>query len=313
MNAIQGLPMSRLTLGTVQFGVPYGVANKVGQPSYQDVLKIVALALENRVNTFDTAAAYGTSEEVLGRALAELGALQSSYVVTKVPSLDGEQRSDPVRAGKVVAAAVEGSCRRLGLERIPLVLFHSEADSVALDALLEQVDRGLVGSVGVSCGNNPAMALRLVELPEISALQIPCSILDPRFPDSGLLARAAAKGVKLFVRSVYLQGLLVMPEESIPSKLRAAIPVRHGLENLAVSHGMSLAELALRYVLSLDGVASVITGVETRQQLLENIALFSKGPLPAKLVESALAIVPDLPEFLLTPAMWDGAWNPKKS
>ncbi|MFP6678012.1 MAG: aldo/keto reductase, partial [Pirellulaceae bacterium] len=66
------LRLSRLTLGTVQFGLPYGVANRGGQTSYSDVVKILRVCLDGGVNCFDTAADYGTSEEVLGRALREL-------------------------------------------------------------------------------------------------------------------------------------------------------------------------------------------------------------------------------------------------
>ena len=89
-----GLSLSRMMLGTVQFGLPYGVANHTGQPSYDEVVRIVAAAVEGGVNCFDTAAAYGTSEEVLGNALHELGLADQVTVVTKVFPLTAAELAD---------------------------------------------------------------------------------------------------------------------------------------------------------------------------------------------------------------------------
>jgi aryl-alcohol dehydrogenase-like predicted oxidoreductase len=302
MMAVEQIP--RLTVGTVQFGKPYGVANVSGQPDFPLVLEIVEAALENGVGAFDTAAIYGSSEEVLGRALRELGATGTAFVVTKVRHLTPEERANPSLASAAVRESVEASCEKLGMDRLPLVLMHMEEDAVALDALMEQIDRGLVGHAGVSCGNIPDVALRLIDDVRVEALQIPCNLLDPRFVRANVPSLAAAKGIGIFVRSVYLQGLIVMPEERVPEFLRSVIPVRQQLEAIAREQGLTIAELAMRYILSLHGVSSVLAGVETRAQLLENIDLVARGPLADHVMDKISATVPDLPELLITPAMW---------
>ncbi len=78
---------SRLTLGTVQLGLPYGIANQTGQPDYRTSLEIVAAALEGGINSFDTASSYGNGEQVLGQALAELRATDAVRITTKCPPI----------------------------------------------------------------------------------------------------------------------------------------------------------------------------------------------------------------------------------
>jgi aryl-alcohol dehydrogenase-like predicted oxidoreductase len=288
--------LSRLMIGTAQFGQPYGVANRTGPPNDAVVRSLLAAAAEAGVNCLDTAAAYGASEEVLGRALAELGLRDRFVVVTKV-------RPNPADADAVVAS-VNQSRRRLGLERLPVVLFHRGDDFRHLDALLRLQAEGVIGHVGMSCDHSPAKAGELLASGLLAALQLPANVFDRRHQQAGLFRAAAARGVAVFVRSVYLQGLLVMPDAAIPPALAAVRPARRQLEALAGEAGMSLAELALRWMLSQPGVTSVLTGVETLEQLRANIAMAGRGPLPPDLLAAIDAVVPELPDTVLTPALW---------
>ena len=89
--------LSMLTLGTVQFGLPYGIANTHGQPAYETARDIIACAVEGGVNVLDTAVSYGESEAVVGRALAELGIADRVLVVSKIPAMgrpDGYGKAD---------------------------------------------------------------------------------------------------------------------------------------------------------------------------------------------------------------------------
>lgn len=296
--------LSRLMLGTVQFGMPYGVANRTGQPDYAEVLAMVRTAVEGGVNCFDTAAAYGSSEEVLGRALADLGVRDRVVVVTKVRALGPEDGADPGRAARAIEDSVAASRRRLGIECLPAVLFHREADGVHLDALEKLRARGWLRYAGVSCDNRPGPARVFAAGGKVAALQIPGNVLDPRHQRSGVFREAAARGVAVFIRSVYLQGLLAMPEKDIPPNLRAAVPVRRRLEAVAAEAGLTLGALAVRYMLAQEGVTCVLTGVETVGQVKENIRLFEQGPLEAGVVRAAEAAVPELPEAVITPHMW---------
>lgn len=300
----KGYRLSRLMLGTVQFGMPYGVANRTGQPDYADVRSMVAAAVEGGVNCFDTAAAYGSSEEVLGRALRDLGLLGQVVVVTKVRALTDAETRDAAVAARAIENSVMTSRLRLGMDCLPVVLFHREVDGVHLEALERLRARGWVRHVGVSCDNRPGPAGGYVADGKVAALQLPGNALDRRHQRSGVFRQAAGRDVAIFIRSVYLQGLLVMPEASIPEFLQGVVPVRRRLDLMAREAGMSLAELGVRYMLAQEGVTCVLTGVETVAQVQENVALFERGPLDAATVSAVDAAVPELPETILTPHLW---------
>lgn len=267
-------------------------------------------ALDGGVNCFDTAAAYGTSEEVLGRVLHELGVADRVVVVTKVRPLTSLELADPALAAHAIEQSVAESRRRLRLDCLPVVLFHREADAAYLPVLDRLKARGWLRYAGVSCDNVPGPAAEFVAGGLASALQLPGNVLDRRHQRSGVFLQAAACGVAVFIRSVYLQGLLAMPEEAIPPTLHEVVPVRRRLAEIAGGAGLTLPELALRYMLMQPGVASVLTGVETVAQIRENLHLFSRGPLSPDLVAAIDAAVPDLPGPILNPALWPRLTTP---
>jgi aryl-alcohol dehydrogenase-like predicted oxidoreductase len=292
-------------LGTAQLGMPYGVANAVGQPDFRQAVHLIAAAAEGGVNCFDTAAAYGDSEAVLGRALQELGLVESATVVTKVRALNDAESADRGQAIRAIEHSVAESRRRLGIDCLPVVLFHREADAEYIDVLEDLKHRGWLRYAGVSCDHQPAAANRLLANEGVAAVQLPGSVLDRRHQHGGVFRAAAARGAAVFVRSVYVQGLLLMPEESVPSALQAVVPARRRLAALAADAGISLAELALRYVLGHEGVSCVVVGAETPAQVRANIDMASRGPLNADLVAAIDTVPIDLPEAVITPKMWN--------
>jgi aryl-alcohol dehydrogenase-like predicted oxidoreductase len=282
-------------LGTVQFGLEYGIANESGKPSFDRVCEIVKTAFEGGVTALDTAAAYGTSEEVLGAALERLGLREAMTVVSKVPPIpDGTD----VEAERFIERSLRESLRRLRLGRLAVCLLHREEDLRHLPLLEKMVGRGLTDGVGVSLDSNRFLA----EAASVRYLQLPCNLLDRRF--DAFWPVAMQKRIHVFARSVYLQGLLLMPEARIRPNLSAVIPVRRDLEAVARETGCTMAELCMRYVLSNPAVASVLTGVDTPEQMRENLRVAALGPLPAAVLGRVQACVPDLPEPLVRPALW---------
>lgn len=297
---------SPLILGTVQLGGAYGVANRTGKPDAATATAMVEAALEGGIRTFDTAAAYGDSEVVLGRALASLGVRDDVTVVTKVRALTPEELADDEVAVQQVERSVAASRERLGLERLPVVLFHREADAAHLDALLALRDRGWIDRVGVSVGHDPDGATRWCEHDGVDVVQVPANLLDRRHVTGGTMAAVAARGVEVHVRSAFLQGLLLMPEADVPAFLAESIPARRALAALASGAGIGMAELAVRHLLTLPGNVRVILGAETVEQVRANVRLAEGGALPPDLAEAVDAAVPQLPELVLTPHLWPG-------
>ena len=290
---------SKITLGTVQFGLDYGIANTDGKPSYEKARDIVATAWENGINSFDTAAAYGDSEEVLGRIFRELKIEAKAKVVSKV--LPVKARGIPAsKAEKMIAESVETSLRRLGIEQLTACLFHREEDFEYIDILRKLESRGLITGSGVSLDSDGYCGQVLDK--DIKFLQMPYNILDQRF--DSFWPKAEAAGITIFTRSVYLQGLLLMPEAKIIEHLKNVIPVRRKLKSLAVESGMDMAELCMRYVLCNSAISSILTGVDSCEQLKQNVELFNKGPLDNDLLGKIRQIVPKFPENILRPFLW---------
>lgn len=293
--------LSQFMLGTVQFGRDYGIANKTGQPPYPKVLEILECAAANGVNCLDTAATYGESEKVLGNAMRELGIAGQMVVVSKTPAL--ADNLPPDRADYLVEQSVLTSLARLQLEVLPLCLFHVERNALYADSLRKMKEKGLVRHIGISV-NSPAGALNAIRSGCFEALQIPTSILDHRYFKNGVFHEARRKNIALFVRSVYLQGLLFIPEPEIQPELSAVINPRRGLERLAARANMSLAELAARFVMSLEGVSCLVIGVETFSQLQADLKLFAQGPLSSELLQDVFNADPRLPESVIVPFFW---------
>lgn len=245
---------ARLGLGTVQFGMPYGIANGGRRPEPETVRAIVERAAALGVAVLDTAQAYGDSEAVLGGCAAS----RLLPVVTKIPPLKGE-RPD-------LAALVRGSLDRLGIDRLDGLLCHDAADArdpQVLEALKDLRECGLTRRIGVSFHDfsqiEPMLDLGL------DLAQLPVSVLDQRVLRDGLLRRMADAGMVVHARSVFLQGVLLM--DRLPPGLT---PLAHNLAAFrarAAAAGMTPEAAALAFVRDLPGIEAVLVGVMDVAQL----------------------------------------------
>jgi len=275
---------SKLMLGTVQFGMNYGVANTTGKPSFETVKAILKTAYDGGVTALDTAPAYGDSEEVIGRALSELGLTDRFSIVTKIPKLPAG-----CDAEKFIAGSLETSLLRLRIACVDAALLHAEDDAQYLGVLKSMVGRGLIKAAGISLNT----AAHRTEGDAADCLQVPASLLDRRFDN------CFGKGRHIFVRGAYMQGMLLMPEENI--FIPEVRERRRKLEKI----GLPMAELALRFLFAKPGPKSILTGVETADQLRENIRIAALPPLGESDLRTVEKIAfPELPEMYVSPHFW---------
>lgn len=293
--------ISRLTLGTAQFGLAYGIANQAGKPAYETCREIMAEAYAAGIRCFDTAAAYGESESVLGKALAELAITDSVTLISKCRPLD-PAIDDPEVVRLRINTLLENSLKNLGVEQLPVYMFHRDVDLRWISILADLQERGLIARIGVSV-ETPNGAEAAANEPLVEALQLPHNLFDHRFSKGSWFKDKAGKRL-LFARSAFLQGLMLMPEERIPEGLNAVIPVRRQVEKIAADAGMGMAELCLRYSLSFPSIDSVLIGVDSVQQLKQNTAMAARGPLSTEVVERINSVVPDFPDSIVRPSLW---------
>ncbi|MFH0796334.1 MAG: aldo/keto reductase [Candidatus Omnitrophota bacterium] len=297
------LSLSRLMLGTVQFGLPYGIANRLGQPSYKTVRDIICCAYQGGVNCLDTATTYGTSEEVIGKVLWESGLQDKVVVVTKIMREIPDKNISSRDADNLAGNAVRLSLKRLRLKRLPVCLFHSEQNFRYIESLLKLREKGVIGHVGVSV-ETPSAAAKIISSGLAEAIQMPTNVFDSRFTKRGLFQKAKHRKIAVFVRSVYLKGLLFLKDIEIPPALKRVIPVRKKILSLADEAGITPAELAVRYILGIQGTTSVVIGMESLEQTRQNLSLFARGPLEPDLMKRISDAVPDLPDTILMPCKW---------
>lgn len=303
MNDItwKGELISRFVLGAAQLGMDYGIANVRGQPNEEFAYEIVKTALGYGVNCFDTAQAYGSSEVVLGRALRYSGAGPDIKIVSKLsPKL---QPTD----SEAVEQSIKASCHNLGVDQLWCLMLH-RADWLDLwskglgQILCRSKQAGRVRYLGVSVYTSDD-ARRALEHADIQVIQVPCSLWDQRMLREGIFDLAKKKDKLCFVRSIYLQGLLLLSPDDVAKRLPVAKEASQRWYELAVQFGTSPKHLSISFGLSLS--MPLVIGVESVQQFNENAQLFRQTRLPAEVSEEIRSgLSPLLSDEIMDPSLW---------
>ncbi len=291
----------RLCLGTAAFGghdrTRYGL-NAKRAPTRAECVEMLRAA-ERAGLALDTAAAYGAAEELIGGAVSP----QVPLTTKLLPHVSAH----PDHLPRLVASEILSSRTRLarGAESPLGVLFHTPqhgADPGMVAALLAARDSGLCQHAGASI-YFPSEFDAL--LPGQDIVQVPYSVFDRRFATSGVFDRARERGIRMYARSPFCQGLVVMEPERVPDRLAHARPFVTVFREVCGRFGVSPAEAAFRF--ALDGPADdVVFGVDSMAQLEEDLG-FASGAPPRDwpdLKTALLAAFQDLPEAVVVPSLW---------
>ena len=258
-----------LGLGTAQFGLDYGVSNRVGKCPPSDVAGILNLAVEHSVRIIDTAATYGESGKVLGAALPSDHCFA---VVTKTPAIAGRP------FGRAETGMLEEtftrSLSRLGLGSVYGLLAHQSEDLLVrggerlFETMVRLKERGLVDKIGVSIYTGAEIDAVLDRHP-IDLIQVPVSVFDQRLIASGHLAKLRGAGIEIHIRSAFLQGLLLLAPERVPVYFKPIHPHLCDYHRTLRETGVSPVEAALGFVRNLSEADCVLVGVRSRAELSE--------------------------------------------
>lgn len=264
---------NKLGLGTVQWGLAYGLSNQGGVTSPAAVTAILDEARYRGISVLDTAFLYGDAETVLGK-----NKLDAFRVVSKTPKFATPVITD--EQARQMKVAFQQSLLRLSSERIYGLLIHHADDLIVPggEKLVESLDAlkqsRVVEKIGVSVYSTEQLeAVLRVFTPDI--VQIPISVLDQRFLLSGQLERMKNNGIEIHARSVFLQGLLLMPLAKIPKYFDPIKPLLAKWHSAAEMQRMSQVQAALSFVRDLPCVDTVLVGVESLAQMQSCIADFS--------------------------------------
>lgn len=291
----------KLGLGTVQFGLDYGITNVAGQPPLEAVHAILDHAVHHGIHTLDTAALYGESESVLGRALPRPHPFS---IVSKTLPLDTALAE--AHAISLIVAGVDRSLQRLGEPHLSGLLVHRPDDLLGPlgDALFKALSalraQGLVKKIGVSV-YTPQEAITLLRRYPIEIVQLPLNPLDLRHLREGSLHQLARTGVEIHVRSAFLQGLLLAPTRPLPGGLEGLAPAMAAWQSLLVSERLTPLQACLGFLHGIQAVSIAVCGATTLAEWQEIVAASEAVPtLPTELFKK----LPILDDKLIDPRFW---------
>jgi aryl-alcohol dehydrogenase-like predicted oxidoreductase len=277
----------QLALGTAQFGMAYGIAGSGNTVPDAEACRILHAAWQAGVRTLDTAAAYGDSETKLAKLCNGL----AFEVVSKVPAIPAELDRKAAAAFALEAAARSRS--RLGPLLSALMCHRAddllgERGAFVREALQRWADREQV-AFGASC-YEPQTLLALRATGPVSIAQLPASVLDQRVPQA---LRAAVSGTEVHLRSVFLQGLLLMNPQQANTRLPAATASLKRWHAWVQTKGLDPIVAALAVAKSFSAASKIVVGVETCAQFDAIAAAWGRAlPTPApQLAESDLSVI----------------------
>lgn len=256
--------MNRLILGTANFHSNYGISNK-NKIANNAIHQVLSFAQENGINHFDTARSYGVAESLLGRYLNK----------SKPLNIDSKISLPECQSENSIVNAVKESLRVLGISKLNTLYLHNsdlllgDNSSVIKRGMEKVLNLGLADYLGVSVYTMSQLKDAKLTFPILSVFQILENICDRRLLYSKELIELTQKGNTINIRSVFLQGLLLINSEKLPSKFSIATKAIESLNKYANENSVSVLDLCVAYVREIPWINSYLVGVESVSQLRE--------------------------------------------
>jgi aryl-alcohol dehydrogenase-like predicted oxidoreductase len=254
----------KIVLGTVQFGIDYGISNESGIVQNSEVSSILDLAKLRGINQLDTATSYGVAEKVLGTYVG----IKEFDIITKISKLPEASR---LNHGKY---CIEQSLELLNIDKLYGVMTHDEQDLLESNNIIEEMNlyknRGLIEKIGGSFYTVDAL-LDAVRRFDIDIVQIPISLFDQTFADKKILNELKSRNIEIHARSLFLQGLAFMSLDEVPSYFNKVKNKFVSYQKILNENNLSPLDLCFHYIKSLSQVDGYVIGAINSDQLLGSI------------------------------------------
>jgi aryl-alcohol dehydrogenase-like predicted oxidoreductase len=287
------LKSHKIILGTVQFGLTYGINNNHGKPSDEEVFKVLQCASENGITILDTAEAYGNASELIGKFH-----INSSYRFDINTKFIFDKKNSILRQA-------DSSRTKLNIDYINTFFFHDYNDFTLFPELLTDLKKlketGIIKKTGISVYDNGQLQTAINNI-DIDVIQLPFNLLDNHQKRGELLYLAKSRNKEIHIRSVFLQGLFFKDLSTFNDSIQSLIPYVLQLRKIADKHQISIENMALIYAMSKKYIDYIVIGVDNHQQLQKNM-LYTESLLSEEAIKEIDAI--DVKEAeLLYPYNW---------
>jgi aryl-alcohol dehydrogenase-like predicted oxidoreductase len=261
--------MNKLALGTVQFGLRYGISNKIGKVKASEISDIIKLAKKEKINIIDTAISYGESEKNLGKT-----GVNDFKIITKLPDLPKNIKDVDLWLDK----NINNSLLNLNVKSIYGLLIHKSSNLLGKTGkqLIKSLNRfkskSIIKKIGISI-YDPSELKKTMHLSKFDIVQAPLNIIDRRLETTGWLSRLNKYGVEIHTRSTFLQGLLLMKYDKIPKKFNKWNNIFAQWSSEIEKNDLDAVEECLLYPLSLPEISHIVIGVDSFNQFKDIIKL----------------------------------------
>lgn len=300
------MEISKITLGTAQMGMKYGIANKNKNLNLKKSLEILNFAFTNGINCYDTAQVYGESEKILGQFFKRKR--KKPIIISKLPKIVVKERNPNFeQVYNFMKKSLSESTKQLEIEKLPICLLHNFSDINRYDGLIEKSliklkENNLVSKIGIST-YTPKEAKQFLENKKLDIIQIPINIMDTRLIKNGIIKELKKENKMIFARSIFLQGIVFLKPNKLPKKLIKFSKNIKKIQQICLENNLTIEQLSFLFIRDLHEINSVVMGVDTLEQLKQNKKLLSMPSLPISINEKILEI-PQLPDRLLNPSKW---------
>ncbi len=270
------IEISKIGLGTVQFGMDYGFTKAKDQ---KEVDEILDKSLKLGVNFVDTARDYKSSEEKLGNFIKNHP--HSNFVIaTKIVGINKIVASDKMKLYKHILESIENSLRMLKIEKVELLQLHQSGEYILNNKYFWEIinqmkGKGLFDLFGVSVYDlEEAKNIVNHYSDYVDFIQVPYNVFDQRF--SSLFPLFKEKEIDIIGRSAFLKGIIPVENKKIPDELNKIKFYKDRLFNIAEKVGFSVTELALLFVISSNFIQTAIVGVDSPEEMESNVRALEK-------------------------------------
>lgn len=287
--------MQKIILGTVQFGLNYGINNSKGKPSFDECCEMFDKSFDIGITTLDTAEAYGVAHKIIGD-FHKLNPFKKFKIITKIPHgliLDDLQ------------SKVEQYLKDLEIESIEVLMFHSYDTYIEnynkIDKFESLINKGFIKSIGVSVYTNEQIESLFADK-RITVVQLPFNLFDNVNKRGEVIEKLKLSGKVVHTRSAFLQGLFFKETNNLSSFFCPLKEELKKLNELSEKYNVSISKMALAYSLKQNNIDQVLIGIDSIKQLEDNFSAF-QYQLDEKLILEINAINIENDE-LLNPALW---------